>query len=419
MKTFCKPKNVNIESLEFNMSAVHTAFAGKLNKPEFQKLLTSTGEITADELRAERADHSCVKTIKAIDAVAADLTERIQKRDLKLPPIRQFQRIDGISQKLRDLNQESPLQQIYEYIGVKALMPLFQAKILHCQYGSIPGKGQVAGKRKIERILRQKFHCKIDEIKGDVRHAYQSVTTECVMKLLRRDIRKNKPLLWFIEAVMSNYPEGRLIIGGYMPTWLFNYVMSYVLRHLLELHKLRRKVRHNMVWACVCYADDFSLYGRRSNLIRAIKETARWCKVTLGLEIKEAWSFSYISSFEAEKEVKSQRKNGSKKRTPGIDMMGFVVRRTYTIIRGKIFVRIRRQILRAKRNLDQTGYIPWWRAYKIVSYYGWLTNSDSQKFRKKYDVKRIMKAAKQSVSWEGKSKLKEAINNERMLCSPA
>lgn len=154
-------------------------------------------------------------------------------------------------------------------------------------------------------------------------------------------------------------------------------------------------------------------------MIRAIKETARWCKVTLGLEIKEAWSISYISSFEAEKEVKSQRKNGSKKRTPGIDMMGFVVRRTYTIIRGKIFVRIRRQLIRAKRNLDQKGYIPWWRAYKIVSYYGWLTNSDSQKFRKKYDVKRIMKAAKQSVSWKGKSKLKEAINNERMLCNPA
>ena len=33
-------------------------------------------------------------------------------------------------------------------------------------------------------------------------------------------------------------------------------------------------------------------------------------------------------------------------------MMGYVVRRTYTIIRGRNFVRLRRAILRAQRNLD-------------------------------------------------------------------
>ena len=40
-------------------------------------------------------------------------------------------------------------------------------------------------------------------------------------------------------------------------------------------------------------------------------------------------------------------------------MMGYVVRRTYTIIRGRNFVRLRRAILRAQRNLDTLGYVPW------------------------------------------------------------
>ena len=100
-------------------------------------------------------------------------------------------------------------------------------------------------------------------------------------------------------------------------------------------------------------------------------------------------------------------------------MVGYVVRRTYTIIRGKIFVRIRRQILRASRELETIGYIPWWRAYKIVSYFGWLKNSDSQKFRIKYGVKKIMKAAKRSVSIRGKKITEEAIRNERKLCCQA
>lgn len=420
MKTYCKPKNVNIESVEFNSPAVHLAFAGKMGKRDFQNLLISTGKITAKELAEERRDNSCVKSLEAIDVIAEEMTERIHNRDLKLPPVRSFKRVDGMSQKLRDLNQESAEQQIFEYIGVRALMPLFKAKILPCQCGSIPGRGQTDGKRQIERILRKKFHCnQLDEIKGDIRHAYQSVTVECVMKLLRRDIGKNKPLLWFIEACMSNYPDGRLMIGGYMPTWLFNYVMSYVLRYLLSLHKSRRGVRHNMVWACVCYADDFAVFGKRSNIKRAIKDTTRWCRENLGMEIKSVWDFSYIASFEAEKAQYAKRKAGSLERTPGIDMVGFVVRRTYTIIRGRIFIRVRRQILRAKRDLDRLGYVPWWRAYKIVAYYGWLKNTDSQTFRKKYGVKRIMKAAKLSVSMISKSRFKEAMQNERMLCAQA
>lgn len=420
MKTYCKPKTVNVESVEFNSPAVHLAFAEKLGKREFRELLLATGEISPQEFAQERLDNRYDKILTAIDSVAVKLTDRIRNRDLQLPPVRSFQRVDGMSQKLRDLNQESAVQQIFEYIAVAALKPLFQAKILPCQCGSIPGRGQTAGKRQLERILRKKFHCdKLDEIKGDVRHAYQSVTVVCVMILLHRDIGKNKPLLWFIEALMSNYPDGRLMIGGYMPTWLFNYVMSYVLRYLLSLHKSRRGVRHNMVWACVCYADDFAVFGKRSNLMRAIKDATRWCRENLGMEIKGVWNISYIASFEAEKGNYAKRKAGSHKRTPGIDMVGFVVRRTYTIIRGGIFVRVRRQLLRAKRDLDLCGYVPWWRAYKIVAYYGWLTNTDSQKFRRKYEAKRIFRAAKKSVSMISKVRAKEVMKYERKLCAEA
>lgn len=420
MKTHCKPKTVDIESTEFNAPAVHLAFAGKLNKREFRTLLLSTGMITKAELAEERMNNSFAKIIPAIDALAEEFTERIRSRDLRLKPVRSFKRVDGMSQKLRDLNQESPEQQIYEYIAHNALMPLFRAKILPCQCGSIPGRGQIAGKRQMERILRKKFHCNnLDEVKCDVRHAYQSVTVECVMMLLRRDIGKNKPLLWFIEACMSNYPDGRLMIGGYLPTWLFNYVMSYVLRYLLSLYKSRRGVRHNMVWAVVCYADDFSMYGKWSNLRRAIKNTTAWCRDTLGLEIKGAWDISHIASFDVEKQKYQDRKNGSLERTPGVDMVGFVVRRTYTIIRGRIFVHIRRQLIRGKRDLDEKGYVPWWRAYKICSYFGWLKNTDSQKFRRRYEVKRIMRAAKKSVSLISKVRyqnMKEEMLRERMLC---
>ena len=71
------------------------------------------------------------------------------------------------------------------------------------QYGSLPGKGQIKGKRQNERILRRALHHKTAAATCDVRKAYPSTTVECVMTLLRRDIGKNKVLLWLVEAIMA------------------------------------------------------------------------------------------------------------------------------------------------------------------------------------------------------------------------
>lgn len=420
MKTYCKPKDVDIEDEEYNRSAVFRCFKGpgKLARKDFKKVLLETGKITGAEYEEERATQEHMKINNAIVAVSKDLTDRIVSRDLHLKPIRQFQRIDGISRKLRTLSRFTPEHQAMEYIAADALMPLFKAKILPTQYGSIPGRGQTGGKRKIERLLRKKFHGKVDEVKCDIEHAYNSVTCECVMELLRRDIGKNKTLLWFVEALLSTYPDGRLVIGGYLPTWLFNYVMSYVLRYILSLEKCRRGVKQKMVLACVCYADDFSLYGRISNLRKAIKKATVWAYDTYGLKIKDIWKITYVSSFKDEKLVHDARKAGSCKRTPGIDMMGYVVYRTYTIIRKKIFLRVRRQMIRAWRELKRFGCVPWWRAHGVIAYYGWIKNSDSQNFKRKYHVRRIMKSAKKSIAYHYK-KLQEVKVNERKLCAAA
>ena len=110
-------------------------------------------------------------------------------------------------------------------------------------------------------------------MKCDIKKAYPSTSTELVMSLLRRDIHKNKSLLWLIERIMSNYPNEKLLIGGYLPCWLFNYVMSYVLRYLMSHYKTRRGKKIRLIEKCVCYADDFIIFGTKTNLIKALKLT--------------------------------------------------------------------------------------------------------------------------------------------------
>lgn len=411
MKTYCKPATVNIEDWKFNELAVVECFRNKRSRKDFQRLLCKTGKITKREIVEDQLNKDFKRTLEAESEVAKMLTQRIINRDLQLKPIRQFQRIDGLTQKLRDICQESPEQQVFEYIGVYALKPLFRAKILPIQYGSIPNKGGVAGKRKIERLLRKKFHGKVVALKGDVTKAYPSVTIPVVMEMLRRDIGKNKVLLWFLGALMSNYPGNHLCIGGYLPAWLFNYVMSYVLRYIYEQAQIRRGKRNRLVYAIVCYADDFTIYGDVSKLKKAMKKATIWAHDKFGLKIKDIWQFYQVASFDEERENLEERRKGSKKRTPGIDMMGYVVRRRYTIIRGRVFRRIRRQVLRAWEDFKAKGFIPWWRACRIAAYKGWIKHSDSLKFRMKYCFDKLFKMCSYSASKHGK----EVENEKRIL----
>lgn len=411
LKTYCKPATVNIEDWKFNEIAVAECFRNKRARKDFQRLLCKTGKITKRELTEDRLNKDFKRTLEAESEVAKMLTQKIINRGLQLQPIRQFQRIDGLTQKLRDICQESPEQQVFEYIGVYALKPLFRAKILPIQYGSIPNKGGVAGKRKIERLLRKKFHGKVVALKGDVTKAYPSVTIPLVMEMLRRDIGKNKVLLWFLGALMSNYPGNHLCIGGYLPAWLFNYVMSYVLRYIYEQAQMRRGKRNRLVYAIVCYADDFAIYGDVSKLKKAMKKATIWAHDKFGLKIKDIWQFYQVASFNEERENLEERRKGSKKRTPGVDMMGYVVRRRYTIIRGRVFRRIRRQVLRAWEDFKAKGFIPWWRACRIAAYKGWIKHSNSLKFRMEYCFDKLFKMCSYSASKHGK----EVENEKRIL----
>ena len=229
--------------------------------------------------------------------------------------------------------------------------------------------------------------------------------------MLRRDIGKNKVTLWFLGALMSNYPGKHLCIGGYLPAWLFNYVMSYVLRYIYQQAQIRRGKRNRLVYAVVCYADDFTIYGDISKLRKAMKKATVWAHDKFGLKIKDIWQFYQVASFDEEKENYEERKKGSKKRTPGVDMMGYVVRRKYTIIRGRVFRRIRRQVIRAWMDFVERGFVPWWRACKIAAYKGWVEHSNSQKFREKYNFDALFKMCSYSASKHGK----EVENEKRIL----
>lgn len=324
--------------------------------------------------------------------IAREVCSRIKNRNLKLSPIKFFKRIDGISLKERDISHESVMQQIMDAVAVAALMPLFKAKILPHQYASIKGRGQVAGSNQIAKWIRRDKRCRYFG-KADVKKCFRSISRRTVIRLLSRDIHKNKTLLWFVDALVSTYWRIEngvvvllgLVIGTLLSQWLCNYVLSYLYRYMCSLtrtqnrHGIIRKIK--LIFHSLFYMDDiFATGSRQADVMSALRKSASWAKKELGISLHEGFN------------VLDLARNS-------IDMMGYVISYKCTTVRARIFLRARRTYLRAGVWLRHNKRLTLRRAQNVISYYGYFKHSDSTHIKAKLDVERIFVTAKKNVSF--------------------
>lgn len=385
MKTYCK--NVDITDPETIMPWVFQALDHKWKKREFVRLILRYGRIGYHDLESDISSQRYAKRLTASQNIASEVARRIRMQDLRLSPLRAFQRVDGLSGKTRDLCKASPMQQIMDYVAVGALGELLRAKIAPHQYASIPGRGQEAGKARLEKWIRRDKQSR-HAIKGDVKKCYASLTRKTVIRLLRRDIGKNKTLLWFLDNLLRTHSKvtSGMAIGSYLSQWLCNYALSYLYRYADGLHRIRHRKngteqRVRLVRHILFYMDDFILIGpRAADVEKAMRLVSTFALEKLGLSIKQ-------------ERRRIDLQHGS------VDMMGFVVGYLRTTIRRRIFRRLRRQFLRAAKDLEQIGFIPFWRARKIASYNGYFKHTDTHTAAERIQVGRISRAAGRSIAF--------------------
>jgi hypothetical protein len=398
----CKNIRLNVQICEH---AAMNAFHGKWWRRSTLNELNKYGGVTDKELRdAQQDGNNLHSRLEAVHGVALELLQRLEDLldgtapDLDLVPITKTTRVDGLSGKIRELTHEEPLQQCYDHLAVLGLMPLFKAKILPWQYASIPKRGQTGGARRLHRWLNRKTPRTRHAEKVDIHHAYQSTKRDVILVLLREDIPKSRWQFTLVAALLATDPDGALLIGSFLSAWLFNYVMSKFLRYLLELAKVRRGATKRVVDRLLAYMDDVALFSNRlADLLIALKRGGKWLQQKLGLELKPERQHIKFLSIDEERRRRTQRRPGERG-CPGLDMMGYIVHRTYITIRWRIFKRARRQFLRAACDYDNTGRIPLYRCYKLVSYYGLFKNSDSRKAQQRLRVPELVKIAKTTIA---------------------
>ncbi len=348
--------------------------------------------------RAARYRETRYLLYETISKAASEICDEIYEERISLQPINYQQRYDKTSDKLREIGISTIKQQVLDYVAVNACLGMFMAKIGHYQVASISDRGQIFGKKAIERWIRQDYKNTKYYYKCDIRKYYPSINCKKLKQFLRRDV-KNCTILYLLFTLIDSYKIG-LCIGSYLSQYLANYFLSYAYHYVTEFsYSMRRKrngvlKRVNHVSHVLFYMDDVIIFsGSIKSLLRAIKDFKYYISQVLGLTIKSG-----------DKIYKTAEKP--------IDMMGFVISIKNTIIRDRLIVKIRRIFSKAHRRPDTFSL---YFSRRLLSYNGWLKYSDLYLFKRKFKTSKLIDRAKKVIKYYDKRNFYRKTDSLQLL----
>ena len=262
---------------------------------------------------------------------------------------------------------------------------MFMNKIGTYQCASIKGRGQIYGKKAIEKWIRKNPKSCKWIWKGDVKKFYPSVPHDKLKRLLRRDI-KNDTVIYILFTLINTYDTG-LCIGSYLSKSLANYYLSYAYHYLSEqCFKIRHKrdgtvKRVRLISHLLFYMDDVVIFSSsKKDLKLCIKALNNYLSVRLGLKIKNNKQLFKLDS-------------------RPIDMMGYRIYTDKTTIRKRIFKRANNVICRYRSPETVMSVKD---AKSIMAYKGYFDNSNSLNYKRKHKCERIFDCARKVIKNENK-----------------
>ena len=311
------------------------------------------------------------------DSIAHMLQQELRARYLILKPIWYSTRIDSSSQKPRTIGIQDIKQQMYDYIAVNALEPVFRS-IGEYQVASIPDRGNDYGIKAIAKWVKD------DEVryvgKMDIRKFYESVDRELLLKKLRRHV-KNDALLWLVETLISTFDHG-LSIGSYLSQFLANWYLSELYHDVSErMYRVRRKrngetVRVNLVKHVLFQMDDLFVFGTNAKDVNRAVHMMIDKLNEMHLTVKPNWRVYKLSD------------------SVFVDVLGVRIYRDRVTIRQHVFLKVRRTFKKARRAMYPAL------AKRIISYWGILKHTSSFVLRKRLKAPRYVKEARRLISRE-------------------
>ncbi len=404
MKRSCK--RVDIENWQVIFPWVFECVNRHKRKKDFRRLLINIGKMTIPEYREALKEKDQTPFERASQYIAQEAAKRIAERNLSLSPVVIRDMVDKSSGKKRQIGKESAIQQVFDYIAKRSCEEIWRRRIVPQQVSSIKGKGQTFGVGMIQKWIeddnaaykwalkhgqRYSRMCKY-YVKLDVTKCFPSMRLEVFMKFFSKDCG-NRAIIWLWEQLLHSHKvqgyEG-FMIGALPSESAAQYLMSFLFRYAMRLHKERRGNQVKLITHALYFMDDQIYFGSsRKDLKMAVRQIIKYAEDELGITIKPNWQTCCIDD------------------TP-LDTMGYAIHADAVVtVRPRIFIRARRMALRFLRTKRMTIE----QARRLCSYKGYFypnprkarkrhiyLNLRTRKIERRLQLKRVFEIAAKVVS---------------------
>ena len=263
---------------------------------------------------------------------------------------------DGFQHKQRKIIQpDYKYEQIIQHALMQVLIPIFERGMYTYSCGSIPNRGNSYGKKYIEKIIKKDKINTQYVLKIDIKKFFENIDHEILKKKLERIIH-DKKVLKVLYTIIDSYDDG-LPLGYYTSQWFANFYLQELDCFIKQNLRVKYYIR---------YMDDMVLFASNKEELYYAKEAIEsFVNLKLNLELK--------SNYQIFKLAKNKNDSGR-----CLNFMGYKFYIDKTILRKNIMLKTTRKISKILKKNKCT----WYDATQLMSYYGWIKNTNSYKLFK-------------------------------------
>lgn len=221
-------------------------------------------------------------------------------------------------------------EQVVHHVIVQAIRPGIESGMYDYVLGSIPGRGQHMGTKRITKWIRTDPAATKYVLKMDIRHFFESVDHDILKAWLMKKFR-DKYILDLLFLIIDAIGMG-LPLGFYTSQWFANFLLQPLDHYIKEVLRVEYMTR---------YMDDIVCFGRNKKELHKVREAiGNYLETELHLKLKGNWQ---VFRFEYEvEEYAVQCVHLNELESLGKDLEKLRIRHKSKVHKGhrKIFVKV-------------------------------------------------------------------------------
>lgn len=233
------------------------------------------------------------------------LLKEIQNEEYRVSEYTIFQLFSG--QKWREVYKLPMKDRIVQHAIMNVCESVFRESFILDTYSSIRTRGLHLGLKRLKHALKDEeyLYC----LKLDVHKCYPSLDKEILKKKLNRKFN-DKKLQWLFGIIIDSCDKG-IPIGNYTSQYFNNFYFNDFDHWLKEVKKVKYYFR---------YCDDMVILGKTKEELHALLKEINIKMSELHVELKSNYQIFPIEN-------------------RGIDFLGYITKKKYTIVRKHTKVR--------------------------------------------------------------------------------